>query len=360
MLQRLLSPIVDVRKEEGLTALPDVRLLVPGDDGVQHHQAAHAIEVHHRISAPTTCRTCMLGAGLHHRRADAGLRVADGAAAAPLGAADHAGRDGGRLVVFWFLFQTDATLGLGRVLRRRARSSASCSSASSGRSPTSSTTRARPSGCSGSSAAARRSAASPGRRLASVSPRRSARSTCCCRAPRCWRLRACSSSSIIRREQVDADPVDAVKEEKGVGAAEAFELLRESKHLQIIALVISFARRRRGDHRAAAQHGGAGRQGRRQRPTRSRRSWRRSASDVVDRLRHPGVADEPHPPLARHRLRADDPAGEPRLDRGRHAAERARSGRPALARVLDQSLRYTVDKTTREILFLPLPAATSS
>ena len=27
---------------------------------------------------------------------------------------------------------------------------------------------------------------------------------------------------------------------------------------------------------------------------------------------------------------------------------------PALARVLDQSLRYTVDKTTREILFLPL------
>ena len=29
---------------------------------------------------------------------------------------------------------------------------------------------------------------------------------------------------------------------------------------------------------------------------------------------------------------------------------------PSLARVLDQSLRYTVDKTTREILFLPLPS----
>ena len=28
---------------------------------------------------------------------------------------------------------------------------------------------------------------------------------------------------------------------------------------------------------------------------------------------------------------------------------------PALARVIDTSLRYTVDKTTREILFLPLP-----
>ena len=30
---------------------------------------------------------------------------------------------------------------------------------------------------------------------------------------------------------------------------------------------------------------------------------------------------------------------------------------PAVARVLDTSLRYTVDKTTREILFLPLPTA---
>ena len=29
---------------------------------------------------------------------------------------------------------------------------------------------------------------------------------------------------------------------------------------------------------------------------------------------------------------------------------------PAAARVLDTSLRYTIDKTTREVLFLPLPA----
>ena len=47
--------------------------------------------------------------------------------------------------------------------------------------------------------------------------------------------------AIIRRERVEADPVAAVKREKGVSALEAFELLRESKHLQIIALVISFA-----------------------------------------------------------------------------------------------------------------------
>src|SRR5688572_611753 len=30
---------------------------------------------------------------------------------------------------------------------------------------------------------------------------------------------------------------------------------------------------------------------------------------------------------------------------------------PALARILDTSLRYTVDKTSREVLFLPLPTA---
>ena len=29
---------------------------------------------------------------------------------------------------------------------------------------------------------------------------------------------------------------------------------------------------------------------------------------------------------------------------------------PGLARILDTSLRYTVDKTSREVLFLPLPA----
>ena len=31
-------------------------------------------------------------------------------------------------------------------------------------------------------------------------------------------------------------------------------------------------------------------------------------------------------------------------------------GRRPLARIVDQSLRYTVDKTTREVLFLPLPS----
>ena len=102
------------------------------------------------------------------------------AAAAPVGPADRQVGMAALLVVFWFLFQTQATVG------RRSRStcagccSASCSSASSGRSPTSSTTRARRSGCSASSAAARRSAASPARLLADARHADRHRSTCCC------------------------------------------------------------------------------------------------------------------------------------------------------------------------------------
>src|SRR5437764_2611766 len=48
-------------------------------------------------------------------------------------------------------------------------------------------------------------------------------------------------ATILGREQVKADPIVAVKREKGVSATEAFDLLRKSSHLQIIALVISFA-----------------------------------------------------------------------------------------------------------------------
>ncbi len=49
-------------------------------------------------------------------------------------------------------------------------------------------------------------------------------------------------TTIIARERPrPAAGALAVKQEKGVSATEAFELLRKSKHLQIIALVISFA-----------------------------------------------------------------------------------------------------------------------
>ena len=115
-LQRILSPFVDVRKDEALTAPADVRLFVPGDDRLQHHPAAHAIESDHE---PGRGQRPLGHPRLRpdHRHADARLHAVGRRAAAPLGAADHAGRDGGRWSAFWFLFRTGARLGLGRLLR---------------------------------------------------------------------------------------------------------------------------------------------------------------------------------------------------------------------------------------------------
>ena len=47
------------------------------------------------------------------------------------------------------------------------------------------------------------------------------------------------------------------------------------------------------------------------------------------------TADEQDPPLPRHRLRADGAAGQPRQHGAHHAAQRRRSGRRPLARILD-------------------------
>ena len=129
---------------------------------------------------------------------------------------------------------------------------------------------------------------------------------------------------------------------------------RSSKHLQIIALVISFAVDRRGDHRAAAEHGGGGAEGRRQ-PTRSPSFlatvglWTSTIGFVIQVWltskihRYLGIG------FALMVLPVSlGSTGVIMLLNGALWA-------PALARVLDQSLRYTVDKTTREILFLPLP-----
>jgi hypothetical protein len=124
-------------------------------------------------------------------------------------------------------------------------------------------------------------------------------------------------------------------------------------HLKIIALVISFCLGGRGHHRAAAQHGRRGLRAA-SRTTPSRRSSRSSGCGCRPRLRRPDLAHEPiHSYLGIGFALMILPVslGASALVMLFNAALWA----PALARVLDQSLRYTVDKTTREILFLPLP-----
>lgn len=159
---------------------------------------------------------------------------------------------------------------------------------------------------------------------------------------------------IIGRERAQADPVAAVKREKGVSATEAFNLLRHSKHLQIIALVISFAAVgaaiiEQQLNMAAQAAKGAG-------ATDSITAflaqiglWTSSIGFVIQIW----LTSKIHRYLGIGFALMVLPVslGSTAVVMLLNAALWA----PGLGRVLDQSLRYTVDKTTREILFLPLP-----
>ena len=70
-------------------------------------------------------------------------------------------------------------------------------------------------------------------------------------------------------------------------------------------------RHRRRHHRTAAQHGGGRSQGPGQHRQHHRVPGAGHGLPVAHRALHPGGADEPHPSPARHRLRADDPPGQP-------------------------------------------------
>jgi AAA family ATP:ADP antiporter len=160
---------------------------------------------------------------------------------------------------------------------------------------------------------------------------------------------------IIRREKVDADPVVAVKNEKGVGATEAIDLLRKSKHLQIIALVISFAAigaaiiDQQLNMAAQAAKGASA--------TDSITTFLATVglwTSSIGFMIQVWLTSKIHRYLGIGFALMILPIslGSTAVVMLLNAALWA----PGLARVMDQSLRYTVDKTTREILFLPLPA----
>ncbi len=160
---------------------------------------------------------------------------------------------------------------------------------------------------------------------------------------------------IIGRERVDADPVASVKTEKGVSVTEAFDLLRSSAHLKIIALVISFAAVgaaivEQQLNMAAQAAKGAG-------ATDSITAflaqvglWTSSIGFIIQVW----LTSKIHRYLGIGFALMVLPIslGSTAVVMLLNAALWA----PGLARVMDQSLRYTVDKTTREILFLPLAA----
>jgi len=160
-------------------------------------------------------------------------------------------------------------------------------------------------------------------------------------------------SAIIFRERVEGS--SSTDQEKGAGAARALELLRSSKHLRLIALVISFA----AIGAAIIE----------QQLNMATEAWKgREATDAITSFLGGiqlytsviGLLVQVLLTSRIHRLLGVGFAlmilpfslGATAMVMLMNAALWA----PSLARVLDQSLRYTVDKTTREILYMPLAA----
>jgi AAA family ATP:ADP antiporter len=157
---------------------------------------------------------------------------------------------------------------------------------------------------------------------------------------------------IVFREKVGGPA--PTKEKKGVGAKRALELLRGSKHLQMIALVISFgaigafiieqqlllaAEAEYGQHAADA--------------IRSFYAKVQLATSIGGLVIQVALTSRIQRFLGIGFALMILPTnlGATALIMLFNAVLWA----PGLARVLDQSLRYTVDKTTREILYMPLP-----
>jgi AAA family ATP:ADP antiporter len=159
--------------------------------------------------------------------------------------------------------------------------------------------------------------------------------------------------AIERRERIAAD-FSAAGTERGVGGSEALMMLRASRQLQVIALVIGFAAVgaaiiEQQLNMAAATMG--------ERGTDAITAFLARVTfylSLVGFLVQVGLTSRIHRSLGLAFALVILP-----VSLGTTATIILLNGAlwaPAVARVLDTSLRYTVDKTTREVLFLPLPA----
>ena len=159
---------------------------------------------------------------------------------------------------------------------------------------------------------------------------------------------------IIRRES-DAGRSSMAVEAEGVGGAEAIRLLRESRHLQLIAMIIGCAAMggiiiEQQLNMAAAANLGEDADG----ITRFLAQVTVYLS-LIGFLIQVSITSRIHSMLGIGFALLILPVGL-----GTSAIVmlfNAGLWAPAIARVADASLRYTVDKTTREILFLPLPTS---
>lgn len=161
---------------------------------------------------------------------------------------------------------------------------------------------------------------------------------------------------VSRARGVDLGGLETAGEEKGVGGHEALRMLRDSKHLQIIAVVIGLTSIGAGIVDQQLNMATQAFKGRAQTD---------AMTAVLGQVQvYVSVIGFVIQMFLTTRIQRFLGVGFALmllpLAFGMMAVTillNARLWAPMLARVMDKSLRYTVDKTSREILFLPLPDA---
>lgn len=157
---------------------------------------------------------------------------------------------------------------------------------------------------------------------------------------------------IVRREDVRGEGIAG---EEAVGGGQAFQMLRESRHLRVIALMIGFAAvgaviiEQQLNMAASAMKGEAN--------TDAITGFLAQVTfytSIIGFVVQVALTSQIHRSLGLAFALLILP-----VSLGTTAVIILLNGSlwaPAVARVLDTSLRYSIDKTTREVLFLPLPA----
>lgn len=159
---------------------------------------------------------------------------------------------------------------------------------------------------------------------------------------------------VLQLERPELSGVASVGEEKGVGAGDAIRMLRESKHLQVISLVIAFAAMGAAIIETQLNLAAEAFSGREDESAIGALlgtvQLYTSAFGLVIQI---WLTSKIHQYLGIGFALLILPVAMGST--GILILSTAALGAASGARVIDASLRYTVDKTTREILFLPLP-----
>ncbi len=168
-------------------------------------------------------------------------------------------------------------------------------------------------------------------------------------------LSVVAASLIVRREGLNEEVQDAAAIEKGVTGKAALQILRKSKHLRWIALVIGFAAIGAGIVEQQLNMASETFKGRQSTDAITMfLAYVQFWTSVIGFLVQIFLTSRIHQRLGIGfaLLLLPVSLGSTAIVMLLNAALWA----PSLARVVDQSLRYTIDKTSREVLYMPLSA----